>query len=103
MITNNCSLARLLCKNTVIKSGLKLKYDVRTKYHSGCAVTIGASVLKYQTSRASFYGGFESVANISDYSLSPGVWQSFVTIRLCNHLMKIISTYVDNTKKSEIS
>ena len=27
-----------------------------------------------------------------DYSLSPGVWQSFVTIRWCNHLMRIIST-----------
>ena len=40
---------------------------------------------------------------ILDYSLSPGVWQSFVTIRSCNHLMRIISTYVDNTKKSEIS
>ena len=39
----------------------------------------------------------------NDYSLSPGVWQSFVTIRSCNHLMRIISTYVDNTKKSEIS
>ena len=39
----------------------------------------------------------------SVYSLSPGVWQSFVTIRSCNHLMRIISTYVDNTKKSEIS
>ena len=38
-----------------------------------------------------------------DYSLSPGVLQSFVTIRSCNHLMRIISTYVDNTKKSEIS
>ena len=38
-----------------------------------------------------------------DYSLSPGVWQSFVTIRSCNHLMRIISTYVDNTEKSEIS
>ena len=37
------------------------------------------------------------------YNLSPGVWQSFVTIRSCNHLMRIISTYVDNTKKSEIS
>ena len=37
------------------------------------------------------------------YSLSPGVWQSFVTIRSCNHLMIIILTYVDNTKKSEIS
>ena len=37
------------------------------------------------------------------YSLSPGVWQSFVTIRSCNHLMRIIATYVDNTKKSEIS
>ena len=33
------------------------------------------------------------------YSLSPGVWQSFVTIRSCNHLMRIISTYVDNTRK----
>ena len=40
---------------------------------------------------------------VDDYSLSPGVWQSFVTIRSCNHLMRIISTYVDNTKKSEIS
>ena len=37
------------------------------------------------------------------YSLSPGVWQSFVTIRSCNHLIRIISTFVDNTKKSEIS
>ena len=37
------------------------------------------------------------------YSLSPGVWQSFVTIRSCNHLMRIISTYVNNTKKSEIA
>ena len=38
-----------------------------------------------------------------DYSLSNGFWQSFVTIGSCNHLMRIISTYVDNTKKSEIS
>ena len=38
-----------------------------------------------------------------DYSLSPGAWQSFVTIGSCNHLMRIISTYVDNTKKSEIT
>ena len=41
--------------------------------------------------------------NVLTYSLSPGVWQSFVTIRSCNHLMRIIPTYVDNTKKSEIS
>ena len=40
---------------------------------------------------------------ISNYSLSAGVWQSFVTIRSYNHLMRIISRYVDNTKKSEIS
>ena len=33
----------------------------------------------------------------------PWVWQSFVTIGSCNHLMRIISTYVGNTKKSEIS
>ena len=26
----------------------------------------------------------------ANYSLSPGVWQSFVTIRSCNHLMRII-------------
>ena len=32
-----------------------------------------------------------------------GFWQSFVTIGSCNHLMRIISTYVGNTKKSEIS
>ena len=36
-------------------------------------------------------------------SLFHGFWQSFVTIGLCNHLMRIISTYVGNTKKSEIS
>ena len=37
------------------------------------------------------------------YSLFHGFWQSFVTIGSCNHLMRIISTYVGNTKKSEIS
>ena len=36
------------------------------------------------------------------YSLFHGSWQSFVTIGSCNHLMRIISTYVSNTKKSEI-
>ena len=36
-------------------------------------------------------------------SLFHGFWQSFVTIGSCNHLMRIISTYVGNTKKSEIS
>ena len=46
----------------------------------------------------------QSFVNLArDYSLSPGVWQSFVTIRSCNHLMRTISMYVDNTKKSEIS
>ena len=29
--------------------------------------------------------------------------ESKTQIRSCNHLMRIISTYVDNTKKSEIS
>ena len=47
--------------------------------------------------------GEHRMAQTVNYSLSPGVWQSFVTIRSCNHLMRIISTYVDNTKKSEIS
>ena len=31
-----------------------------------------------------------------------GLWESFVTMGLCNHLMRIISTCVGNTKKSEI-
>ena len=34
---------------------------------------------------------------------SMGFWQSFVTIGSCNHLIRIISTYIGNTKKSEIS
>ena len=33
------------------------------------------------------------------YSLSPGFWQSFVTIRSCNCLLKIVSTYVGNFKE----
>ena len=38
-----------------------------------------------------------------NYSLFHGFWQSFITIGSCNHLIRIISTYVGNTKKSEIS
>ena len=38
MVTNNCSLVRLLCKSTVIKSGLKDFPE--------CTVTYGANVLK---------------------------------------------------------
>ena len=45
----------------------------------------------------------QKLSSQNNCSLSPGVWQSFVTIRSCNHLMRIISRYVDNTKKSEIS
>ena len=37
------------------------------------------------------------------YSPFHGFWQSFITKGSCNHLMRIISTYVGNTKKSEIS
>ena len=33
------------------------------------------------------------------YSLFHGFWQSFVTIGSCNHLMRIISRHVGNTKK----
>ena len=33
------------------------------------------------------------------YSLSPGVWQSFVTIRSCNCFVRIVSTYVGNFKE----
>ena len=32
-----------------------------------------------------------------------GFWQSFVSIGSCNHLMRVISTYVGNTKKSEVT
>ena len=35
----------------------------------------------------------------TDYSLSPGVWQSFVTIRSCNHLMRIISSMSTTQRK----
>ena len=35
----------------------------------------------------------------SHYSLSTGFWQSFVTIRSCNCLVKIVSTYVGNFKE----
>ena len=33
------------------------------------------------------------------YSLSPGVWQSFVTIRSYNHLMRIISSMSTTQRK----
>ena len=38
-----------------------------------------------------------------NYSLFHGFWQSFVTIGSCNHLMRIILTYVGNTEKSEMT
>ena len=37
--------------------------------------------------------------SVKTYSLSPGVWQSFVTIRSCNHLMRIISTMSTTQRK----
>ena len=40
---------------------------------------------------------------ILNYSPSHGFWQSFVTIGSCNHLITIISTYLANTKRSEVS
>ena len=47
-----------------------------------------------------------SYQNISDVfgklSLFYGLWQSFVTIGSCNHLMRITSTYVGSTKKREV-
>ena len=75
---------------------------------------LGVDVLLLMLSRLRFCKSFQSDSYVyCDFnnsaldflicSLSPGVWQSFVTIRSCNHLMRIISTYVDNTKKSEIS
>ena len=42
-------------------------------------------------------------SNAEKLSKLYGFWQSFVTIGSCNHLMRIISMYVGNTKKSEIS
>ena len=53
---------------------------------------------------ASFFPVKPQVCNVgANYSLFHGFWQSFVTIGSCNHLMRIISTYVSNTKESEIS
>ena len=56
MITNSCSIVRLFCKSTVIKSGFKLKYciglwkkrKVCIKDLSECAVTIGTNILKQE-------------------------------------------------------
>ena len=54
--------------------------------------------------KENFYKIYPALPTVwSAYSLFHGFWQSFVTIGLCNHLMRIISTYVGNTKKSEIS
>ena len=36
------------------------------------------------------------------YPTFHGIWQSFVIIGSFNHLMRIISTYVGNIKKSEV-
>ena len=33
------------------------------------------------------------------YNPFHGFWESFVTIGSCNHLMRVISTYVGNTNK----
>ena len=47
---------------------------------------------------------FNIIYHLSAFcSLFHGFWQSFVAIGSCNPLMRIISTYVGNTKKSEIS
>ena len=51
----------------------------------------------------SYYLGQSSYLGRNTYSPFHGFWQSFVTIGSCNHLVRIISTYVGNTKKSEIS
>ena len=39
------------------------------------------------------------VGRVTSYSLSPGFWQSFVTIRSCNCFVRIVSTYVGNFKE----
>ena len=67
-----------------------------------------SSVMNNGTSTAYFNlgrGARQGDHNCLSWLLSPfhGLWQSFVTIGSCNHLMRIISTYVGNTKKNEIS
>ena len=55
--------------------------------------------------------GFRTVEMVGDfvqdqsptYSPFHGFWQSFVTFGSCNDLMKFISRYVGNAKRSEIS
>ena len=88
------------------RRGLKLEEPLRLLlnlffYHFNC------SEPTYKSQRIKLPDVIEMCdqlnVNALSYSLSPGVWQSFVTIRSCNHLMRIISTYVDNTKKNEIS
>ena len=42
-------------------------------------------------------------SNILKLKSAPWTLAEFFTIGLCNHLMRIISTYVSNTKKSDVS
>ena len=49
------------------------------------------------------FSSFSVEIKHTNHSPFHGFWQSFVTIGSCNHHIRIISTYVGNTKKSEIS
>ena len=67
--------------------------------------TLGGYLRFFQTEMFSMYENCDcfKFPNVTlTYSPSDGFWQSFVTIGSCNHLMRIISTYVGNTRKSEI-
>ena len=45
----------------------------------------------------------QNTSVVSLKTIPHGLWQSFITIASCNHIMRIISTYVSNTNKSDVS
>ena len=55
--------------------------------------------IRFQIVPFSFRHVFMIVFFVSVYSLSPEVWQSFVTIRSCNCFVRTVSTYVGNFKE----
>ena len=91
----------LLCKFLSLCSFF---YRFRIKFQGGQAASGGRPPA--EESQACNYnlfplGRLSKNCNRSLQSPSNGFCQSFITIGSCNHLMRIISTYVGNTKKSE--
>ena len=70
---------------------------------SGSNILKSFKVFEFEEVNNNLFHQSESTDSVIHIVCSLGFWQSFVTIRSCNHLMRIISRYVVNTKKSEIS